>query len=215
MSVSIIDREIKTILERVNLESLRDSRVLITGATGFIGSMLIRALLSSQKDIKVIAMARSREKACQVFGEDIERIDLVLGDITEPIPSCAAADYIIHTASVTASKYMVTNPVETIETAIKGTANVLDFARDCHAKSVVYLSSMEVYGVTSPEQNPVTEEKLGYIDLYNPRSCYSEGKRLCENMCCAYTKEFNVPVKVARLANTFGPGVSKNDNRLF
>ena len=91
----------------------------------------------------------------------------------------------------------------------------MEFAkrRGKYLEGMVYLSSLEVYGKTEKEQ--IKEEDLGYIDILTPRSSYSEGKRMSETMCISYAQEYNVPVKIARLAQTFGAGVSKDDNRVF
>ena len=73
---------------------------------------------------------------------------------------------------------------------------------------------MEVYGTTELEKNPITENKLGFIDLNNVRSSYSESKRICELLCNCYFNEYEIPIKIARLAQTFGPGISLDDNRV-
>ena len=99
-------------------------------------------------------------------------------------------------------------------TAITGTRNMLETARNLHIKKFVYLSSMEVYGAILPDQNPVTEEKMGYLDLTSARSCYPEGKRTCEQLCMDYFYEYHVPVCIARLGQTFGSGALPDDNRL-
>ena len=80
---------------------------------------------------------------------------------------------------------------------------------------MVYVSSMEVYGRTDEKLEKVTENDLGYIDLTNVRSCYSEGKRICECLCTAYASEYQIPVRVARLAQTFGAGIHADDNRVY
>ena len=118
-------------------------------------------------------------------------------------------------ASMTASSDFINRPVETTETVLYGTNNILKLARDKKVKQVVYLSTMEVYGVDDWQNEKVTEEQLGYIDILKPRSSYPESKRLAENLCVSYWSEYGVPVKIARLAQTFGPGVTKDDNRVF
>ena len=200
---------------------LNNSSVLITGATGLVGSMLVRALACMNRkkglNIRILALVRSREKAARVFGELLERQDIVLvqGDVTEPLELEGPVDYILHTASVTASKTFVTQPVETLMTAITGTKNLLELARQKQVRSMVYVSSMEAYGITDPSLDRVHEGDLGYIDILNVRSSYSEGKRVCECLCSAYASEYGVPVKIARLAQTFGAGVGLGDNRVF
>lgn len=144
-----------------------------------------------------------------------EDLVLLLGDVTEKISARQKVDYIFHCASVTASKVMINNPVETLLTSIDGTKNVLNFARESSCKSVVYVSSMEMYGSFAEANNNVTETELGYINPLAVRSNYPESKRLCENMCVAFWSEYGVPVKIARLSQTFGAGILSGENRVF
>lgn len=200
---------------------LKGRSVLVTGATGLVGSVLIKALacLNRKYDMgmTLLPFVRNEKKAESVYGGLLTRGDLrlVKGDILEPIETEEHVDYIIHCASVTASKTFVTKPVETLHISIDGTENVLKFAHGCHVKSMVYISSMEAFGITDPKKASVKEEDLGYIDVMNVRSCYSEGKRVCELLCASYCHEYKVPVKVVRLAQTFGAGVSVSEGRVF
>ena len=147
-----------------------------------------------------------------------EKMDLdeirkkAFGDLTDDLKD--NINYIIHTAAVTTSKLMVQKPVDTLMTAINGTKAILDMAKEKDLESIVYLSSMEVYGSFNDEKY-VTEDTYGNIDILDVRSSYSEGKRVCENMCISYYHQYNIPVKIARLAQTFGPGISKDDNRVY
>lgn len=200
---------------------LKSSTILVTGATGLVGSLIVKALACCNRlcdtKITVLPLVRNPEKAHAVFGELLERSDiqLIIGDITEPLNIDYPIDYIIHGASVTASKEMVTRPVETIRTTMDGTRNILELARTKQVKSCVYISSMEAYGRPDPMLERVTETDLGYIDCLNIRSCYPEGKRMAECLCAAFAHEYGVPVKMARLAQTFGAGVGWNENRVF
>ena len=195
-------------------DKLGGCSVLVTGATGLIGSLLVRALACRNRlfnqDIRIKALARNREKAEREFESLVDRpgFEIVKGDVTAPIEGAGDVDYVIHTASATSSKYFVTNPVETIATAIDGTRNVLELARRSKVKGFLYLSSLEVYGVPAEGHVKMQESEAGYIDSMKVRSCYSEGKRMVECLCASYASEYGVPVKVVRLSQTFGAGVA-------
>jgi len=201
----------------IQWDNLGNATFFITGATGLIGSLITKTLLYYRRkkgtNTKIYILARDREKAMEMYGD--KPVQIIWGDVRQPFDIEGKLDYIIHAASVTTSRYMITNPVETLMTSIIGTDNVLNLAREKAVKSVVYLSSMEVYGVTTEEMNPITEEKLGFLDIHNVRSSYSEGKRACELLCTSYASEYGVPVKIARLAQTFGAGVRENESKVY
>lgn len=218
---NILQEDLEHVAEKISsFTELYNSTVLITGATGLVGSFLIRALLCANRkntmNIRVVALIRDKERAEKIFGEVLQRKELfiVVGDIREGLNVEVPIDYIIHCASETKSKNMIKKPIETILTSIEGTKNILDLAVKKKSKSVVYISSMEVYG-NVVDSNDVTEESFGKINPINLRSCYPESKRMCENLCVAYLKEYGVPTKIARLAQTFGAGILPDDNRIF
>lgn len=191
-------------------------RYLVTGATGYIGSMFIKHILNTVSDAVVIALVRDVEKAKQLLPQQVTLIEVNLADkyLMQQVNICC--DYIIHCASVTKSAEMIARPVEVIESIVNATQNVMEFAKHCNAKSVVYLSSMEVYGdIDCSDGHRVTEDEMGKVDILDTRSCYPLGKRMAENICFSYYKEYGVPVKIARLAQTFGRGVLHTDNRVF
>ncbi len=123
-------------------------------------------------------------------------------------------DYIVHGAHPTSSRYFIEHPVETLHTAVYGTDRLLALAREKQVRSFVFLSTMEVYG--RPRRGSrITEECCGQFDPAVVRSCYPLGKLLGESLCCSYCSEYGVPVKIARLTQTFGPGVGYEDGRVF
>lgn len=203
------------------LDELNGKSVFVTGATGLIGSQIIKYLLClnrvKQMNIKVLAFARSEDKARKVFPylDENDALELVLGDINQTICYDGEVDYIIHGASATSSKYFVSHPVETIKTAIDGTTNILEFAKAKEVSGFVYLSSLEVYGTPDASKETISESDYGYIEPLSVRSSYSEGKRMVECLCVSYAEEYGVPVKIARLSQTFGAGVEYNDGRVF
>lgn len=198
-------------------EELRGSTVLITGATGAIGSAIVRTLLAANEkyglNVRILAFCRNQKKAKQLFGPC--GAEFYEQEICTPLSVPGRVEYIFHCAAVTKSSEMAANPVGVIETSFKGTENILALAREKSVKSMVYLSSMEVYGITDPALPWVKEENLGYIDLQKIRSCYPESKRMCECLCACWYFQYGVPVKTARLAQTFGAGTSKEDSRVF
>lgn len=212
MNNSIFEEDIKNIINYFDMSVFDGKTILVTGATGLIGKLCVKSLLNSGYNTQVIALVRDEEKAKNIFGES-KRLTYLVQDINQRINTTRRVDYIIHAASTTSSKDFVEKPVETIYTAINGSRNVLEFAKNKRLEGMVYLSSLEIYGVNEKEN--IKERDYGYIDILNPRSSYSESKKMVETMCISYGTEYGVPVKIARLAQTFGAGVSISDNRVF
>jgi nucleoside-diphosphate-sugar epimerase len=197
---------------------MTDASVLVTGATGLIGGMLMRALSGANEKhglrLRIIGCGRNAAKGealCRACGAPF-----IAGDIREPLPAKdlpPALDYIFHCAAMTQSADMAARPVDVMTTSADGTRNMLELARARSCRSFVYLSSMEVYGRTKLHE--VSEKDMGYIDPASPRSAYPESKRFCEMLCTAYAAQYGLPVKIARLAQTFGAGTPRGDARVF
>ena len=189
---------------------------LITGATGYIGSMLVKHIIQVDKGASVAVIVRDRTKAESLLPSKVQFIRADLTDRRQVTSINLKCDYIIHCASCTKSSEMISHPVEVTESIVNTTQNILEFIRKCRIKSMVYLSSMEVYGqIDCSDGHRVSEEELGNIELLNARSCYPLGKHMAENICYSYYKEYGIPVKTARLAQTFGEGILPGDNRVF
>lgn len=203
---------------QLHFSELEGKTIFITGATGLIGSNLIRSLVAQSKcfskPIRIIALVRDISKAQTVFKHDYNQIECLVGDVTKPILLKDNVDYIVHAASQTSSRNFVDHPLNTIKVAVKGTINILELAKEKAVKKVVYLSTMEVYGAPSTDEK-ITEQFGTNLDTTSVRSCYPESKRLCENLCVSYMKEFGIPVSIVRLTQTFGRGVMYKDSRVF
>lgn len=199
----------------LELERIGSATFCITGATGLIGSTIVRCLLSLDADISISCPVRNVDKAIDMYGDDSEKISFVEYDLLQYLATMDGDfDYIIHCASPTAGQYMTGHPVETYELAIESTRLILNYAKSHRVKGVVYVSSLEYYGQVFDDRL-ITEDMQGYIDMMSPRSSYPLGKRAAEYLCTAYAQEYGVPVKIARLTQTFGAGVSADDNRVF
>lgn len=196
-------------------DDLAESSFMITGATGLIGSTLVRCLLALNKDIHLTIPVRNKQKTLDIYEDSESQLNIVECDLLE---YCTALDeefdYIIHCASPTAGKYMNEHPVETYELAVETTRALLLYARKHTIKGMVYVSSLEYYGQNLDDQI-ITEDFQGYVDATSARSSYPMGKRAAEYLCASYALEYGVPAKIARLTQTFGAGVAVDDNRVF
>lgn len=202
---------------------LDNTSVFITGATGLIGYYIVAALLyrNIRKNLstKVVALVRNKERAEKMFSAipkavTSKYLHFVEGTI-EALPTIEEdIDYIIHGASPTDSSFFYTHPVDTITSILDGTKATLQLAVEKGVKGYLYLSTMEVYGPLS-EEIEVFESHDSALDTMNPRNSYPEAKRLSENLCAGFLQQYGVPINVARLTQTFGPGVKKEDNRVF
>lgn len=215
--------------DKIPFEMLKDSQILVTGATGLVGSQMVKSLAAMNRikklNMRILALVRNEKKAKEIYGDLLTRSDIILvnADLNDKeqlvvgVKSALQEDrkfYVIHGAAVTTSKTMIEQPVGTIDTSLRGTESILKLASECNVASFVYLSSMEVYG-TWDGSSIVTEDKMGYVDPMAVRSNYPLTKRMCENMCIAYNKQNGVPVKIARLSQTFGAGTLPKENRVF
>ena len=204
-------KDISLISDKAELfEPLKGKSIMITGATGLIGSMLAKVICDANRrynlNISIVCHVRNKEKAKDVLGKYVNNVELV-SDFNYP------CDFVVHAASPTSSKFFIEHPVETIKASVENTIKVFDTALKNNA-NVVYLSSMEQYGVPYEAGEIMTEDKIGIVDHLKVRSSYPEAKRLCECLSVSYAEEYGLNVKIARLAQTFGAGQTLTDGRL-
>lgn len=202
-------------------DKLKRKTIFITGATGLVGQNLINGLLYANKrrnlNLKIIGLVRNLEKAKNKFCLQLQEsnaLNFLVGDVrTFEYPN-QKIDYIIHGASITSSKDFVEKSEQVKSVAIDGTKHILEFAKMNKVISFVYLSSMEVYGY--PEKGHLCKEDEHWkFDSNQPRNSYPISKIECEKLCEKYNKNYNIPIKILRLSQTFGPGVEYNDDRVF
>ena len=201
--------------------------ILITGATGLIGSQVAAMLAAMDRlyDSHIRLLLPVRDEARATTGRGrlaglIGRDDILLWQWTsqgsgQGLADMGAVDHIVHCAAPTRSRDFVARPVDTAISITDGMRNVLELARDRGVRSLVELSSLEVYGDVRGAAAPLGEHEFYGLDPALPRSSYSEGKRMAETLCAAYASQYGVPVRILRLTQTFGPGVYYEDERVF
>ena len=200
---------------------LREKTILISGATGMIGSCLVDAImLKNQKDdlqCKVIALGRSAARARKRFAAywDNPRFQFIECDINEAstLSKDILSDFVLHLASNTHPVAYATDPIGTITANIIGTKNMLDMAHLGHASRFLFASSNEIYGENRGDKELFDESYCGYIDCNTLRAGYPESKRCGEALCQAYKKQEGLDVVIARLTRSFGPTLLPTDTK--
>jgi len=200
---------------------LHNKTFIVSGATGLIGSAIVRYLISLNNDfdasIKIIPLYRNQEKFNNVYAAITSRDDLIpeFFSASQTISFDHQADYIIHCAGISGgSKMHLKDPVKIFDTGIFGTQQLLEYAATHDCKGFVYASTYEVYGEIN-EDNLIGEEHPCSLNPLSLRNSYAEVKRLCESMLVAYSAKFGFNVYSGRLTSTFGAGVSYDDPRFF
>jgi len=184
-------------------------RIVVSGGAGFLGSHLCEKLLGLGHEVICLDnfFTSARRNVEQLL--DNQRFELVRHDITEPIT--IECDEIYHLACPASPVHYQRNPVRTIRTAVQGTSNMLDMAREVHAR-IMIASTSEVYG--DPLEHPQREAYWGHVNPIGPRSCYDEGKRCGESLTVAYARHYGVQTRIVRIFNTYGPRMHENDGRV-
>ena len=218
-SMDYLSEDLDILSNDIQDAGITGKKVFITGGTGFLGSLIVKSFLIANRkyrlDNTIVVLVRSTNKANEIFGDlTYYGLRILVGEITQ-LNINEKFHYIIHTASPTSSQYFMTHPVEVLDINYQGTKKILELAKLCDDTRVVCFSSMEAFGSVEENSKRIQEKELGYIDLSSIRSCYSEGKRVLELLCKCYSDEYGVNVCVARLAQTFGAGIPKTDNRVF
>lgn len=200
-------------------DKLKDSNVLITGASGLIGSYLTDVLMwrdrNENMNCKIFAMGRNmslaKERFAKYWGSPL--FTFLEHDITDTLEVQESFDYILHLASNTHPIAYATQPISTITTNVIGTDNLLRYAAEHGTRRFLFASSNEVYGENRGDVEFFAEEYCGYINCNTLRAGYPESKRCGEALCQAYRKEKGVDIVIPRLTRSYGPTLLQSDTK--
>ncbi len=214
--MAYIDDIKKSISLDLPWERLQDCNILITGATGLIGSCLIDILMSkNDSNYNVFASGRNENRAKKRFKKYLNNpyFHFIQYDVIDYLESDIDYHYIIHAASNASPNLFATKPVEIMKSNLYGICNLIDYGLNHNLKRFLYVSTGEVYG--EGDGRVFTEEYSGYLDCTKPRSCYPSSKRASETLCVSYGAEYNVDTVIARPSHTYGPYFTESDNRVY
>lgn len=193
--------------------SIKSGIILVTGATGLIGSCIIDVLLAANSmynaDYKIYALGRDRNKIVSRFGNKVVPI---VQNIVDKLPMNVEYDYIIHAASNADPRTYAIQPVETVLTNVIGNNNIFEYCRYHKKTRVILTSSFEVYGKIE-NHDIYKEEDCGILDFQILRNGYPESKRCAEILLHSYVEEYNIDAVIARLSSIYGPTMQVNDSK--
>lgn len=200
-------------------EKLQNTSVLISGATGLVGSFLVDVIMTKNLEglnCTVYALSRNEQKARSRFSKwTDEHLRPIAFDINKPLinKEIGTVDYVIHMASNTHPMQYATDPIGTITTNIIGAQNMLDFAVEHAASRFMFISSNEIYGENRGDTEFFAEDYCGYIDSNTLRAGYPESKRCGEALCQAYRSQKGLDVVIPRPTRSYGPSMRMDDTK--
>ena len=201
-------------------EKLQGGSILISGATGLVGSFLTDVLMEKNEsglDCTVYALSRNAGRAAERFSrwKGNNKLQFIPYDITKPFvrDDLGKVDYMLHLASNTHPMQYSTDPIGTITTNIIGLYNMLDFAVDHKATRFAFASSNEIYGENRGDVEMFTEDYCGYINCNTMRAGYPESKRCGEALCQAYKAQKELDIVIPRLTRSYGPTMLMSDTK--
>jgi UDP-glucuronate decarboxylase len=202
--MNIITQDINTIVHDLRRfkKKIKNKKFLITGGAGFLGSWFCDVVIAMNGKVVCVDNLSSGSKKNVKHLLDNQNFEFIKADVCE-FQTKKKFDYIIHMASLAAVDVYQKNPIRTLDANLVGTKNMLEIARRQKIKSFLFTSTSEVYG--DAKIIPTPETYWGNVNPYGPRSMYDEAKRAAEAYCYAYRRKYKVPIRIARIFNTYGP----------
>ncbi len=188
---------------------MKETRILVTGGAGFLGSHLCDRLVETGAEVICLDNFFTGSKRNIRHLAEKKNFEVIRHDLVEPI--FLEVDQIYNLASPASPVHYQYNPVKTVKTNVMGSVNMLGLAKRVKAR-ILQASTSEVYG--NPQQHPQEETYWGHVNPIGPRSCYDEGKRVAETLMMDYHRQNQVDVKIARIFNTYGPRMAVSDGRV-
>jgi nucleoside-diphosphate-sugar epimerase len=229
--LDVVKEDLSYICDRLvpeqELARLAGKHLLITGGAGFLGYYLVQAVLHWNERAKQkiqVTVYDNYIRGVPVWLTNLEpnaELTLVEHDITRPLPqSIGDFEYIIHAASIASPTYYRMYPIETMDANVNGLRFLLEYSRAQRDKGrpvegFLFFSTSEIYGDPPPEAIPTPETYRGNVSCTGPRACYDESKRYGETLCVNFARTYDLPIKVARPFNNYGPGLKITDRRVL
>lgn len=220
----IIGEDVRLIGEALSEQvgALAGTTILVTGGSGFLCSYVLDTLAYLNDNVlhpqcRVISIDNLRSGVADRVAHLARRPDFsfVNKDVSQELELDEDVHWIIHGAGIASPTFYRKYPLETIDVNVTGTRRLLEMARNRNVRSLLYLSTSEIYGDPDLRSIPTKEDYRGFVSCTGPRACYDESKRLAETLCVIYHSLYGVPVKVIRPFNVYGPGQRLDDRRII
>lgn len=224
---SVEEKDIESIHTQAKeeFEAFSKNTILFTGANGFLGYYFIKSVSAWNKKYPskkiTLYVLDIFSSGVPKWIETIKDLKIIKQDVTTYKPSLSLNfNYIVHAASIASPIFYRKYPIETINANVQGLYNILDYMvkksnTKRKVKGLLYFSSSEIYGDPTAGNIPTPESYRGNVSCTGPRACYDESKRFCETLCVNFSKVHNLPIKVARPFNNYGPGLRITDGRVI
>ena len=230
-SAEVIHTDLAYIVENLADEfgHMGGKNLLIVGGAGFLGYYLVQSIVAwnqqAEQDQAInLTVFDNYIRGVPGWLEQLQTdaaVELVRHDITQPLPAdIAQYHYIIHAASIASPTYYRLYPIETMDANVNGLRSLLDYCLDQRAnghdvEGFLFYSTSEIYGDPQPEEIPTAETYRGNVSCTGPRACYDESKRFGETLCVNFANQHQIPIKIARPFNNYGPGLKISDRRVL
>lgn len=219
----LLEYDMEDIFSRnVDWNLLDKKSILLTGAYGMLASYIVYFLLYIKKkkkiDVKLIVVVRNKKKFYDKFcmSETIEDVQVIQSDLSSSLKIDDSVDYIIHAASLASPQYYGICPVDVLKPNTIGNYYMLELAKEKKVEGYLLFSTCDIYGSPEKDIELISEINYGSMDTLDIHNCYSESKRMAETMCKAYQVQYQIPIKIVRIAHTYAPTMDiHNDPRVF